>query len=189
MQQGNKNDGEVMTDPKTKIQIFDYLSLKLIDWYKEIPEKSKVGVEENFSKLKLLKLLFFVCAASIKDGGNDLLSYFGKFYAMPYGHVESDVYDNLLNSSVISFIGTGIKIKKDSISIEPLYKKMVDDSIQDLREQNKDIIYYDAMKLVELSHSWESWKSVYGYARQFNKFSMPIPTDLIRNESKFYELN
>lgn len=172
-----------------KLQLFDYLSLKLIEWYKETGN-SEHEVEHNFSKLKLLKLLFFACAASIKKDGNDLLNYFDNFYAMPYGHVESDVYEQLASSSSFSFLKNTVQIKSQVLpQIESEIAKLIDESVQKLREQNEEIIGYDAMQLVELSHSWESWKTMYDYARALNKYSMPIPTELIRNEPKFFNLN
>ena len=80
-------------NPKTLA--FEYLVYQLLDWYKE----AFGNVEENdLSTLKVLKLLFFVTAISSKNEDESLLeSPFNKFYAMPLGHVEGDVYSDIKN--------------------------------------------------------------------------------------------
>ena len=55
-----------------------------------------------FPKLTAMKLLF-LAAAPKKDGGDDLLDIFDNFYAMPYGPVESDVYNAIQEDKLPSF--------------------------------------------------------------------------------------
>lgn len=71
-----------------KIEAFEYFCLKIYEAY---GNKS----DNDLSPLKLQKLLFLTCAASIdkKETTEGLLSIFDNWYAMPYGHIEKDIYD------------------------------------------------------------------------------------------------
>lgn len=175
-----------------KIKAFEYLSHRFISWYKAIHREEEGNVELEFSKLKLLKLLFFACAASTEERDkDDLLEVFDNFYAMPYGHVESDVYSNLSQIRTFNFKKNSIEIlgKEDDVDIEPEMKEKLDQAVNILRSKNENLVSYEAMDLVELSHTYESWISLYDLAQQMQKYSMSIPNDLIRNELKYFSLN
>src|SRR6218665_1686180 len=77
---------------------FEYVLHKLLEWHHE-----KTGREEpnDLGVLKSIKLLFFVSAAKTSIGNdNSLLDLvFDKFSAMPYGHVESEVYSEIVNKT------------------------------------------------------------------------------------------
>ena len=49
--------------------------------------------ENDLSVLKIMMLLFFTVAASVKQDDEGLLKVFNNFVAMPIGHIESDVWD------------------------------------------------------------------------------------------------
>lgn len=90
-----------MNNPDLKKQAFEYLLNGLLQWFSngELYKNSN-----SFSRVKVLKLLFFV--AVIKDAdGNDLLDIFDKFYAMPHGPVESDIY-NYMSRDELDYIHT-----------------------------------------------------------------------------------
>lgn len=171
-----------------KVKAFEYLSHEFISWFKEIKPDEKV--EDNFCTLKLIKLHFFVCAASSDSKNLGLLHGFDNFYALPYGHVESNVYEQINNTVTL-------KLKRNNIILNEIPQGYFNDlpvdilkeAINSLKEKNKDIVLYSPMKLVELSHSWCSWINLYKLARQFNKFSMKIPVQMIQNENKIFNLN
>lgn len=99
-----------------KIELFEYCVFKLIEWSVQHKNGFSWGNFANgnndFSKLKLIKLHFFLCTANIS-----LLEIFDNFYAMPYGHVESNVYDALNNGQIERF-----QISVDGLKIISLLK-------------------------------------------------------------------
>ena len=177
-----------MPNTSVKIKCFEFLTENLLNWF-----SSQSNSHNDFSKLKLFKLLFFVSAVDASESENGLLEIFDKFHAMPYGHVESDIYDNFgqLNRVVVGKKYTSIKPEIDEteyyLSIDP-FKELIHQSIESLKQCNADIINYSAFDLVELSHEWQSWKSIFNLARLQNKLSLPIPQSLIKLEPKFFKL-
>lgn len=81
-----------------KIEAFDYM-LQLFEEWRDNHETIK---GKPFPKLTAMKLLF-LAAAPKKDGGDDLLDIFDNFYAVPYGPVESDVYNAMCEDKLPSF--------------------------------------------------------------------------------------
>lgn len=81
-----------------KIEAFDYM-LHLFEKWRDNHETIK---GKPFPKLTAMKLLF-LAAAPKKDRGDDLLDIFDNFYAMPYGPVESDVYNAMCEDKLPSF--------------------------------------------------------------------------------------
>jgi len=67
-----------------KIKYFEYFVSHLIKQTKDYEEFKN----NDFSILKVQKLLFLSCAVNVK-----LLDIFDNWYAMPYGHIEKDIYD------------------------------------------------------------------------------------------------
>lgn len=82
----------------TKELAFEYLMDCFIDWYKSI--KNDNSFHYSFTKLKVIKLLFFASAVNANNEDHNLLGTFNKFVAMPFGPVESDIY-NKMNQSAI----------------------------------------------------------------------------------------
>ncbi|HNM25789.1 MAG TPA: hypothetical protein PKL15_10175, partial [Saprospiraceae bacterium] len=74
-----------------KILAFEFVLNELMDWHKELTGNE---TKNDFSILKSLKLLFFVSAARTNSSNHSVLleDVFTNYVAMPYGHVESDVY-------------------------------------------------------------------------------------------------
>lgn len=179
---------------------FEYVLYKLVDWYKnasseKIMDYSAFNTSNDLSKLKVIKLHFFV--AAIDSRNNSLLETFNNFYAMPYGHVESDIYNDINNLERFSISNSALLIKNDFLknlhtsfdSLDNYTKKAIDKAIQILGEENKDLITYPALDLVELSHTYFSWKCMYNLARSNNRYSERIPSELIKDEPKFFRLN
>lgn len=73
-----------------KIFCFEYMLFQLMEWYRDLrPSQNPLN---SFTRLKSLKLLFFVATVEASESNEGLLSIFDNFYAMGNGPVESDVY-------------------------------------------------------------------------------------------------
>ncbi len=177
-----------------KILAFEYVVFKLIDWYKSfngVERDVDFNSDNDFSKLKVFKLHFFTSA--IKSDSNQLLSVFNNFYAMPFGHVESDIYDyiNELERFEIDVKATKIKgpyldiLHKSFSELDGDIKSEIDEAIDVLFGRNNELINLSAMDLVELSHQWYSWKFTFDKAQSDGKFSERILPELIKSEYKY----
>jgi uncharacterized phage-associated protein len=170
-----------------KIKAFEFITEKLLEWH-GLPNNNE---ENDFSKLKLFKLLFFVSAVNASKTSNGLLDIFTNFSAMPYGPVESDVYENFKSCRKVTVNQESTKINEVEIDYYLEindFKQQIIDSINALKKANKELVYYSAYDLVELSHQWISWKSIFNLARKQDKLSLPIPTSLIKIEPKIFKL-
>lgn len=182
-----------------KQQVFEFILYKLIRWVSSIKHHSdleKFNIQNDFSKLKVLKLLFFTCSVN-----PELLRIFQKFHAMPYGHVESDIYDIIKRNSLDRYEITNEKTTvkttlpgypefaclENSFHNNPLFKS-IHESVELLKKSNEQLIEYSAIKLVDLSHSWYSWKIMYSFAERHKKYSELIPTNIIESEPKIFHL-
>ena len=173
-----------------KIEAFDYM-LQLFEKWRDSHEELK---NEPFSKLKAMKLLF-LAAAPKKDGGDDLLDIFDNFYAMPYGPVESDVYNAMREDKLPSF-----SVKYRSIEpregAEPYNAKRYNDkfyhrvrnAVNDLKKKNEKLVLLNAFELVEITHRWSSWNRAMDFAEFMKQLSAKMPTDSIRDSSKIFDL-
>ena len=179
-------------NPTQKYKLFEYMIDGIVAWYNDVQDGIDVCNELN--RLKLIKLNFFVSAASTDGKKIGLLEHFDKFYAMPFGHVESDIYDHV---KILPYHGKYI-LKKDTIEINKVpgnyydeidrYKSEVDDAIYFLSRKNPHLVKYKSFDLVELSHEWSSWKLVFNMAKSKGMNSMLIPNQIIINENKFFHL-
>lgn len=166
-----------------KILAFEYLVTQMMKWN---------GSEtSSFTRLKALKLLFFV--ATVKDEfGHDLLDVFDNFYALPNGPVESDVYNCITADrlSYYSFMSFSVSSKKtyDEDGIKPKLKEKLDLSLNRLLSINPSIFKYSAEDLVALSHYWTVWKNSITIANIFGKGSYKMSTALIRKSEPYYSL-
>lgn len=175
-----------------KIIAFEYFVYQLNNWYKEVYG----NVEENdLSTLKVLKLLFFATAVGTnKDSENTLLDcVFDNFYAMPYGHVESDIYNsakaNLIKNIRLEYESSVVLDAKQIIeNISEEIKQKIDNQIIQLKSINFELIKYSSFELVELSHKWYSWVKNYNRAKNDGKYSVNIPIEDIKSEIKIYQL-
>lgn len=179
-----------------KLKYFDYFILRLIkkksgyDITNDIynPDRDSLALP-CFNKLKLLKLLFLV--ASIKDSSNnDLLETFNQFYAMPYGPVESDIYDNIDNIPNFHVLNNRIEVKPNynfTYNISDNTFSRINTAIELLYTRNPRLIDMSAFDLVELTHKADSWKIVYSNALRLNKNSQFMPIDIIRKTIVYYQ--
>ena len=173
---------------KIKLLSFEYLLYRFMIWYEEdqqITDASHRKFLSEFSRLKVLKLLFLVAAIQ-DDCKKDLLTIFDKFYAMQHGPVESDIYNAMVKDdfTFFRFKDRQTTFKTDlAFNFDSIEKDNLDRSIKLLRDINPRIVSYSAMDLVEITHKWISWKSSYMVAQMLGKGSQLMPTDLIKNDN------
>lgn len=170
-----------------KTLAFEYFVYKLYKWY----ENAMGSIDDNdFSTLKVLKLLFFCSAIEAKEKSDTTLldKPFNNFYAMPYGHVESDIYNSIRKDELQYFcIDNKKTIQKDTANFSELpldIKQKIDSSFEKLLEENEELFKMSPLELVELSHLWYSWKYYYSKAKQGGSFSAKIPNNIIKSEEK-----
>lgn len=171
-----------------KIYAFDYMLSLFEEWYKE--EANEAMNFQKCSKLSVLKLLFLT-AAPKDDGSEDLLNLFNKFYALPFGPVESDVYDAIKLDKLPSYIVTEKSIsKKQHVTLPYSCDKYINikKAVDALKDKNKKLILLDAFSLVEITHKWESWRQSIAFARLMDMLSYKMSVDSIRNDkNKYFE--
>ena len=165
-----------------KIYAFDYMLSLFEEWYKEECKGSMNF--HNRSKLSVLKLLFLV-AAPKKQGDSDLLDIFNNFYALPYGPVESDIYNAIQKNRLPSYIVTERSIlKKENIQLPYKIDEyiQVKNAVDALKKKNRHLIIMSAFALVEITHKWESWKQSIAFARLMDMSSYKMTNDSIRKD-------
>lgn len=172
-----------------KLACFEYMLDKFIDWLNKVNPDKKEPIG-SFSKLSLIKLNFFTSAIGADSSNPGLLDIFDRFHAMPYGHVEMDIYENTTHLKKYKFEGNILALKDNNhkILIDNSAKDKIDKSIDQLKSENINIIEYSPFELVELSHRWNSWSILYNIAQMKNTKSIQIPIDIIKEEVKIFKL-
>lgn len=178
------------------INIFENIIFELRDWY--IQQKNISSEQFNnlndFTILKILKLHFFVVA--INSGTKDGLLNNNQFYAMPYGPVETNVYrfykdnnGNFNNLFTISNENTYFENINNLPIINQELKLEIKSAITKLKELEPNLILAGAGSLVELTHTWNSWKKYYNLARRNGAYSELMPNQEIKKDNKIVNLN
>ncbi|WP_293924327.1 hypothetical protein [Sphingobacterium sp. UBA6320] len=172
-----------------KILLFEYFLKKLVEWHCDYYKLNIVDFNDheynNLSKLKVIKLHFFACSTN-----ENALDIFDDFHAMPYGHVESEIYNHLDELQFCSVTNNKMIINNwvNFNNYLPENHEVIDISTSRLRNENFSLISIDPFELVELSHKWFSWRYNFQKARQSGSYSRPINRDLIIKEEKFYSV-
>lgn len=173
----------------SKIYAFDYMLSLFEEWYDEENKEQGKGFE-NCSKLSMLKLLFLTAAPKGEEN-RDLLDTFNKFCALPYGPVESDIYNAIQEGKLPSYVLTERSITKKEGFILPYKEKdylLVKDAVDALKEKNRLLILLNAFDLVEITHKWESWKRAINFAKLMDMSSYKMTVESIRNDrNKYFE--
>ena len=173
-----------MNEMSLKIDYFEEVLYHLNEWYKE-KNPDKQG--NDLSILKVMKLLFFMSGAVEK---NDLFDTFNKFQAWQYGHVEADIYNYYFQQDGV-FVN--FKIDRNKLqNIIPDYLPNINDDISEkiekninkLKEENPDLISYNAFRLVEISHSYHSWDMYYN---RLQKRYEDIDKKILIHEPRYYK--
>ena len=153
-----------------KKDAFEYLMKLLINWkfesYEDIPinDKGEIVIED-FDRYKVFKLHFFVTTAAASPEHEGLLTIFDDFRAYQAGPVCQGVYD-LIKKDVFPFTITNKdgfiidKSKYESLGndLPSFVKTEIENSLDELKLQNSDLINKNSSYLIDLSHEWKSWK-------------------------------
>jgi uncharacterized phage-associated protein len=176
-----------ITAHSEKLALFEEFLLLLVDWFCEaykIERKDFNNHPRNdLSKLKIIKLHFFAVSTS-----QAALAKFDSFYAMPYGHVETDIYSNLGLISQFRINSSNLEIVNINRLNELIPSEIPLEIIKNIKQKNFDLIKYPAFQLVELSHKWLSWRKTYNEAVNIDSYSKKINPEIILKEDKYYTL-
>lgn len=187
LMQLNKEDIDFNTIA-IKDSYFKYIVFKILEWHKE-----KIGKEDlsSFSRIKIMKLLFFVSSVTSKNYPNGLLDIFDNFYAMSYGPVESDIFNSITIGNYDEWFHISNKIitKGEFFNeiineISDEYKNIIDISISLLKDINDDIITYTPFELIELSYKWDSWRDTITIVKELDRISEKMKIKQIIKDSK-----
>lgn len=186
-------------DETKKIQAFEYIVIQLAKQHlgKRLDEQltehdvNKFNSEggNDFSKLKLLKLLFLVCVSA---PNKPLLPIFNRFYAMQYGPVELDIYeeiDKAPNSFKCITVNTQhTKIKyQEYVRLEKNFAgtdlmSLINSSITILLSEKSNFTKIRNWDLVEITHTYSSWQYSFRKANILGKGLFPMLDSLISKE-------
>lgn len=172
-----------------KIYAFDYMLSLFEDWYNKENKEQNRGFE-NCSKLSMLKLLFLTAVPKGEDA-EDLLDVFNNFHALPYGPVESDIYNAIQDKRLPSYIITERSITRNenlALPYEVGDYTTVKDAVNSLKKKNKHLILLNAFDLVEITHKWDSWKQSINFAKLMDMSSYKMTVESIRSDrNKYFE--
>jgi uncharacterized phage-associated protein len=169
--------------------LFEYFVFQLEQWKQEKHPRFHV----SFTKLKLQKILFLVASVKSKENTYPLLNVFNRFYALPYGPVEIDIYDAMNDSSFknISFIGNECQTRFTKESFAELDQSLVlamTEAIQAIKNMGVDYISMTPFELVDITHKWTSWQVAMQVAEMCNSKREPMSTnDIISSTVKAYK--
>ena len=171
-----------MTD---KIIAFDYIVDELLKWWVE--ETGLDILENDLSKLKAQKLLFFVVAFSSNKNDRGLLYFFDNFEVRAYGHFEKDVENNLHLSS-FEFTTKNVKLKDNfEINLEDnLLKNYIDETIIKFKTTHKNLIKLSPFSLVDINFRWQSYKTMLKFAKSHKLLKTKVPYEMIMRENKIF---
>lgn len=164
--------------------LFEYLVYLLEQWKQEKHPHSK----EAFTKLKLQKILFLVASVNAVEDSHPLLDVFDKFYALPYGPVEIDIYDAMCknNFKTIKFEGNNCKQclkEEDFAALDENLKKAMRNAVQAIKDKGADYIISDVFELVDITHKWTSWQIAMQMAEMFGSKRESMSTEDIINST------
>tara|TARA_B100000378_G_C17929338_1_gene372629 strand:- start:182 stop:685 length:504 start_codon:yes stop_codon:yes gene_type:complete len=160
-----------MTMKRLNIEI--YILNKLLEWKSEFPNAQKMN------KLNFIKLTFFLCSIN-----PELLKLFN-FVAMPLGPIDKELLINIESEKIPQFQKYGMECNEEIVKteIDNKNKDMIDQSFEELKKINYNLINYSSYDLVELVHQWYSWKENYNFAKSNQKYEYPISSFEIINEA------
>ena len=167
---------------RDKKELFEYIITKLSQWHAEAG-----GVKLLFGKVKLQKLLFFLCTTEHK-----LLDRFNRFYALPNGPVESSILTAMDKDQFKRFDFSGDTMSERTVefsdfSVSNENRELVDSAIENLKKRNNSLVLLSGYHLADISHEWQCWKKPFGLAGKMGYKAYPIdPLDIKRDKSHTY---
>lgn len=183
------NNNEIAPKKREKYLAFEYFVLSLYRWNQELDNFCK----PVYTKLQLQKLLFFASAINADAQHHEMLDMFNRFYALPYGPVELDIYE-AMNTGTIGNIRINDRVCKiesvDSEKFDNLKlscKKVIDKSVEALKSLNVNYFSMSPFQLVEISHCWTVWKEAYSFATLCGSKQEPMDSKAIyTSEVKYF---
>lgn len=167
-----------------KIKAFDYMLQQFDQWRRDYFESQNIPVKP-LSRLIVLKLLFLT-AAPKTNKGKDLLDIFDNFYALPYGPVESDIYNAIQENNLPSYHIKERSVEKKAQKSYKLQDPLIiriNNAINELKDINPFIISLSSFELVEITHKWDSWNRSIKFAEFMGRSSEKMSTESIRSDS------
>lgn len=172
-----------------KLQYFEYVVSKFIAWQKGDNNTSNFS---SFTRLKLQKLLFLTAAVNATPESKDLLVVFNNFHALPYGPVESDIYNAMTENRFtnISFQERHMVIHQQNQNqfghLDSSILGMIDKATSELRIKNEQLINFPASQLVNITHKWKSWQNAMDIARILGSGSAKMSIEDICRDFKYF---
>lgn len=142
---------------KNKNKIFEYFVYQLEQWRRES------NVDCDLTKLRLQKILFFAATINSTQESHPLLDIFNRFFAMPYGPVELDIYESMKRNEFENISFNGIHCQTDfekftQSTIDALTRQYIDDAVIALKNVGFDYLSAPVYTLVEITHKWSAWR-------------------------------
>lgn len=139
--------------------LFEYLVYLLEQWR----QNSHPNITCAFTKLKLQKILFLVASVNATQECHPLLDVFNKFYALPYGPVEIDIYEAMKSSEFNNIIFNGNNCEQtlnesQFMNLDESLKSAMNASLQAIKNMRVDYITMPPSELVSITHKWTSWQ-------------------------------
>lgn len=171
----------------TKKMLFEFLVCELDKWRID----QGISRTDLFTKLRLQKILFLVASIKATPEHHPLLDIFDNFYALPYGPVEVDIYEDMNKNEFhfLTFNGNDCSInngEKDFSSLELVCRKEIMDSIADLRELGANYINQPVFDLVDITHRWSAWQIAMDCARIMGMNRAKMTTNDIVSSSRYF---
>lgn len=177
---------------ETKKLVFAYFVDVLYRWNKELDSTC----QPKYSKLQLQKLLFLASAIDVGSKCPGMLDVFNRFYALPYGPVEMDIYsamnsDSLMQIKVIDRIceynPPQDKNLFDTIPVRT--RELVNHAVSCLKQQNVNYFSISPFDLVKITHRWSAWRDAFAMATLCGSKQEPMSAESIcESEVKSFSL-
>lgn len=172
-----------------KINIFEYIVYRLDGWKSKIDSK-QIPV---FTKLRLQKILFLICTWNVSKKEPKLLKVFNRFYALPYGPVEMDIYEAMKKNYAFTHLRfEGNECVYDSMNdsmFEGLSKDAkgyVDEAVECFISGKRDYLTMPVFDLVDITHKWSVWQFSMEYAKLQGRNKESMSNESIINSTKYY---
>lgn len=166
---------------QAKKELFEYLVFLLVKWAKELRPTKEVYL----SKLRLQKILFFAATINARKDDHPLLDVFDRFYALPYGPVEVDIYDamNANDFSTITFESNYCTynnlMEREFKDIPEELKGVLEKAILSLKGVGFDYLYSSVFELVDITHKWTVWEVSMRFAEIMGRHREEMSIDSI----------
>lgn len=169
--------------------VFEYIVYRLDGWKRKIGAK-KVPV---FTKLRLQKILFLICAWNVSKEEPRLLKVFNHFCALPYGPVEMDIYEAMKYTNAFKHLHFEenecvYDAMNDSMfeELSKATKDYVDEVVEHFISDKRDYLTMPVFDLVDITHKWSVWQISMEYAKLQGRNMEGISNESIINSSKYY---